>query len=133
MAHRKMYTYNGKSCCLSELVRISGLSRDMILGRIREGWSVEDAVDTPKNAIPPSMAASVLAPVADVFFTAPVPGVFAHMQPTLHKKYRAEMHFVSKKQEVSKRYYIIQLDNGKPLIVYPNEFHFAKGAITSGH
>lgn len=43
------YEYNGKIYCLTSLAEISAVSLDSIRRRIRSGWSVEDAVNTPSK------------------------------------------------------------------------------------
>ena len=49
------YQYNGKEYTTSELVEISpvdGLTIHNITSRLREGWSIEDAVEKPKRKSP---------------------------------------------------------------------------------
>lgn len=43
------YEYKGKVYCLSALAEISEVRIDSIRRRIKQGWSVEDAVDTPSK------------------------------------------------------------------------------------
>lgn len=39
-----LYTYNGETKCLAEWVRVLGLNKDRIRGRIRNGMSFEKAI-----------------------------------------------------------------------------------------
>lgn len=118
------YFYNGTYHSVSSLERLSGISRTTLTDRLQSGWPVELAIMTPPqknqvNDLPPEMYKEGN---IDIVFTEPIPGVFKEMQPTLNKVYAAEPHCPGHKQLKSKLYYIITLDNGKPLIVYPNEF-----------
>lgn len=46
--HKKLLPYRGEMLTLDELVQLSpGVSRDRIIKRIGDGWSIEDAVDKP--------------------------------------------------------------------------------------
>lgn len=45
----KNYEYEGKIYCLTALAEISVVSKDSIRRRLKKGWSVKDAVDTPSK------------------------------------------------------------------------------------
>lgn len=43
-----LLTWQGRTACIAEWVEITGLPFDRILRRLRDGWSVEKALSTPK-------------------------------------------------------------------------------------
>ena len=45
----KNYEYKGKTYCLTALAEMSAVGIDSIRRRIKQGWSIEDAVDTPSK------------------------------------------------------------------------------------
>lgn len=122
---KQKYFYNGNYHSIASLERLSGISRTTLTDRLRSGWAVELAVTTPAkpcvNDLPPGMYKE--GPI-NVQFAQPIPGVFPWMQPTLKKVYKAEPHCPGRTYQKSKLYYIITLDNKKPLIVYPGEFEW---------
>lgn len=48
----RKYHYKNKDLTVKELVKLSGIGYDTMLNRLRHGWSVEDAVNTPLHAKP---------------------------------------------------------------------------------
>lgn len=49
----KTYQYKNKDLTVRELVALSdGIGYDAMLNRLRQGWSVEDAVNTPLHSRP---------------------------------------------------------------------------------
>lgn len=48
----KKYLYNNKELTAKELVALSGIGYDAMTNRLRKGWSVEDAINTPLHAKP---------------------------------------------------------------------------------
>lgn len=48
----KKYYYRNKDYTVKELVALSGIGYDAMLNRLRQGWSVEDAINTPLHAKP---------------------------------------------------------------------------------
>ena len=120
----KVYVYRGNEYSMTGLVELSGLSEGILYRRInKEKWSVEDAVETPKSHrqhhhLEPGLGGKRLV----VTFVRPIASVIECMQPRLHKEYVAEPSSCSSPASRTKIYYVITLDNGKPLIVYPDEF-----------
>ena len=119
----RTYNYRGTEYSMAGLVELSGLSEGILYRRIRkEGWSVETAVETPRvhrcQHLEPRWKGKPLI----VMFNEPVLSVFSWMQPILHKEYLAKPFDGTLPAGSAKAYYIITLDSGKPLIVYPNEF-----------
>lgn len=43
----KRVKYKGKEYTIAELARLNGMSRRTLSGRLRNGWSIEAAVETP--------------------------------------------------------------------------------------
>lgn len=116
----KKYLYYGEKHTIAQLAEISGQSTDFIRNRINRGWSVEAAVDTPKEEgqiIPTEYMGKVLT----VCFHEPLASVFPSMQPKRETPYIA-CPATSMNRSCSKTYYTINLDNEKKLIVYPGEF-----------
>jgi hypothetical protein len=122
---RTKYFYDGSYHSISSLERLSGISRTTLTDRLKSGWSVKMAVTTPAktrvNDLPPAMYKE--GPI-NVRFTQPILEVFPWMQPTLGKIYKAEPHCPGNTYQKAKLYYVITLDNNKPLIVYPGEFEW---------
>lgn len=44
-----IYTYRGVDMCAADLAKISPVHAETIKARVKKGWSVEDAVNTPKT------------------------------------------------------------------------------------
>lgn len=117
------YFYQGHYYTGEKLAQLSGLSVRCVYDRLRAGWSVEDVL---KNGQVGSMAVleeKWRGKILEVKFHKYIPSVFAKMQPVLGKSYVATPSQRPKKGTSHYRsFFCITLDNGKPLIVYPNEF-----------
>lgn len=49
----RKYTYKGKQLTVKELVKLSdNIGYDTMLNRLRQGWSVDDAIKTPLHSRP---------------------------------------------------------------------------------
>ena len=49
----RKYLYNNKDLTVKELVALSnGINYDTMLNRLRHGWTVEDAINTPLHSRP---------------------------------------------------------------------------------
>lgn len=48
----KKYHYRNKDYTVKDLVALSGIGYDAMTNRLRHGWSVEDAINTPLHAKP---------------------------------------------------------------------------------
>lgn len=117
----KTVEYQGKLVTLNELSAMHGVPVTCINNRLRNGWDIEVAIREPvsptKQLKPlPEMFAD--GKVVEVVFTSHIPGVFSHMQPRLMKKYR----LIALQSMCKDPIFTITLENGKPLIVYPEEF-----------
>lgn len=119
--NKRVYTYKGIEYPITTLAKMSGLSLGNLKRRLDRGWSVEDAVDTPPRSTDAEGPTILTQPVL-IAFPAAIPGVFDHMQPLHSRVYIAYPHFSEGTKATTKIYYIMTLDNGKPLIVYPGEF-----------
>lgn len=48
----KKYRYRNQEYTVKELVKLSGIGYDTMLNRLRQNWTVEDAVKTPLHSRP---------------------------------------------------------------------------------
>lgn len=48
----KKYHYNNKDYTVKELVKLSGINYDTMTNRLRQGWTIEDAINTPLHSRP---------------------------------------------------------------------------------
>lgn len=48
----KKYKYRNQELTVKELVALSGIGYDTMLNRLRQGWTIEDAVNTPLHSRP---------------------------------------------------------------------------------
>ena len=117
---RAKYEYKGKNYTATELSVISGLAADAIRRRINSGWSVEKAINTPLKKPAQKVVKTEIR--CKVMFLEPIPGVFESMQPKLNKVYIAKQCETTRKSKNNRDFCIITLENGKKLIVYPDEF-----------
>lgn len=133
MSNVKKWKLNDTYYTTSELVKISGLPKSALASRLRNGWDVEPAITTPlsKKTIGTASPQLFAQGNVDVKFLTPVPGVFQEMQPKLNQIYAATPYCTSSQKLKAKLYYIITLDNGKPLIVYPGEFEIIGQTATA--
>lgn len=122
---RRCYGYNGGTYTIPELARLSGIPYSTIYARLQDGFSIEEAVS------PGLKRCDARGPVVDkkwdgktleVVFHKRVP-VFQHMQPSLEKVYIAEpgVNNASPRRRC-RQHFLITLESGNKLIVYPNEF-----------
>ena len=116
----KLFEYNGVHYTAAELSELSGIKTAIIRQRINSGWTVKKAVTTPTKKTPPRTAKRE--EKYRVVFTRPVPEVFKEMQPRLNKVYIAVQHEGHSSKKTNRSFYTITLENGKNLIVYPDEF-----------
>lgn len=127
---KNLYCYKGEKYDLSELSRLGGKSPALIYRRLRHGWSVEDAVDVPAqeedSAIPKCWKGKSLR----VVFREAVKGVYPVMQPRRGAVYIARPGGSCGGKACGTRlYFVVMLENGKPLIVYPGEFEILGVAV----
>ena len=132
MSYILQWNYRGNTYTTDELAKLCGKPRRILADRLANGWEVEAAVSVPvaPKMIMLSAAEHYENGPINIVFTEHISGVFAHMQPVLHKQYTAHPHCASNDKHKAKLYYTIVLDNGKPLIVYPGEF-VAIGGVTA--
>jgi hypothetical protein len=98
-----------------------GVPITAINNRLARGWDIERAITEPAQQkkvekLPPEFTNGN---IVKAIFTHPLSQVFQHMQPRLNKPYIVTAHASTVQMAVV---YSITLENGKPLIVYPNEF-----------
>lgn len=121
---RAKYCYNGEYYTVADLSRLTGLSISSLYNRLKSGWNVEDAVETPvEECCTQTLEERWRGKTLSILFHEPIPEVFSEMQPMLEKVYIAipSIHNGGK-EHGGKQHFVITLDNGKPLIVYPGEF-----------
>lgn len=65
----KKYHYKNKELTVKELVALSGINYDTMLNRLRQGWTVEDAIKTPLHSRPNKAKVDLMEsiPRADTF------------------------------------------------------------------
>lgn len=132
MTEKYYYEYQGQMLSLAQLEQISGVRKETIRTRINNGWTVEAAVQntSPGNDlahIPPDMEGKSLY----VRFPRHIDSVISRMQPSISKTYIATPHLGGTKRNSATLFYIIRLDNSKPLIVYPGEFEIVSAVTDS--
>ena len=115
-----------KQCCNAGGFVESGFSYGNVSAS--NGWDsqiIPLASGKPKviDSFPPEMYANGN---INICFLNHIPGFFERMQPVIGKVYSAKPHYRQDKLK-AKLYFIIRLDNGKPLIVYPGEFKWIEG------
>lgn len=123
----KHYQYKGADYTLTQLAKISPVSGRTIQKRIDAGWSVESAVETPftitgEELIPQEYRDKVL----EIRFSEPIGTVFGSMQPRLDRSYIARPSPPSRNHNKTRLYYVMELEPGRPLIVYPGEFEIVR-------
>lgn len=125
------FLYNGVEYTLAELANISHLHRDTILNRLSKGVSIEEALEMPPGQLPYHNREDI-GKTIPIVFQQPLPSVYGAMQPVLGKQYMATIHGrQTGSNNLCKVFYIIQLENGKPLITYPGEFRVIEKETTS--
>lgn len=117
----KKYEYNGTVCTLTELIQFSSVSQKTLSKRLANGWDVKQAVETP-TTIGTYARQTEKQEEIQIIFSAPVPNVFAQMQPVIGKIYTAKVHICNRRAQMCKYFYTINLAPGRPLIVYDGEF-----------
>ncbi len=121
----RKYNYRGKEYTVKQLSQKSGIYHTVLYSRLKKGWTIEEAVETPAEMLPTNLEERWQGKELDILFKEPIPNVYPWMQPTIDKIYHAVPAEVKAQNSGSKRaryYHIIRLENGGPLIVYPNEF-----------
>lgn len=65
----KKYQYKNKEYTVKELVALSGIGYDTMLNRLRQGWKIDDAINTPLHSRPTKTKIDLLEtiPRADTF------------------------------------------------------------------
>lgn len=125
------FLYKGVEYTISELASISHLHRDTILNRLNKGVSIEEALEMPPGQLPHHNREDIGKSIP-IVFSQPLPSVRGTMQPVLGKQYIATIHGRhSGSNNLCKVFYIVQLENGKPLITYPGEFRIVREETAS--
>lgn len=129
---RGVYECDGGLVTVAEMAELTGLSETGVRNRLKRGWTAKEIVSKPstRSRAKDQLGDSMVEPI-EIMFERHINGVYASMQPKIGKVYEA---YPNKEQyEYHQRaFYIIMLDNGKPLIVYPNEFEIAEKAKKGG-
>ena len=121
MQSTTLYEYHGISYTLNELARMSHIHRDTILRRLDWGMTVEEALDQPNSRSLPMLSRSDIGKHVPIVFNTFVP-VKQEMQPILGKQYIAKICGSPHDSQQCRVFYLVELENGKPLITYPGEF-----------
>ncbi len=116
----KTYLYENEYCTLAEIAQKANLDFEKFRNRVYEGWDVEAAIadqleETPQLA--PEWEGLNLV----VRFPKILP-VNSDKQPKCDQEYVAWIQGTTIRSGKAKRFYIIQLSDSTPLIVYPTEF-----------
>ena len=119
---RELFEYHGAFYTMAELCRMTNLHRDTIRRRLEWGWSIERIFNAAFDQ--PECQAEIGKRVP-IIFREDVP-VVSWMQPTIGRKYYATVCGSSRQSQLSKVFYVIELENGKKLVTYPGEFEFVK-------
>ena len=129
MSSPKKYWYMDKQYTLQELSEIGNISISALRTRIKLGWDIEEAVTKPLEekyaTVDPQWRGKPLI----VMFTSPLSSVKQNMQPRMNKEYIARPNQSRVSSGRSREYFIINLENGLPLIVYPKEFEVLREAV----
>lgn len=120
---RKLYKYQGQEMTAHALSKIAVVSETALRKRLRAGWDVEAAVTTPISENHAAVDPELFERDIMVEFTQHINSVKSEMQPTLNKVYRGRMYHGNTNLFRTKIFCVIHLDNGLPLIVYPDEFN----------
>lgn len=127
MYSKQIYEYQGVEYSISQLSRQFNIRRDILSRRLKSGWSVEKAVNTPTREMMKDFDKELIGKQIPVIFKSSPP-VLPEMQPILGKQYIATV-CGTKETAHSHIYYIITLENGKKLITYPNECYALRAVI----
>lgn len=52
----KLYELNGRAMCIADWARESGRPDELIRDRVKRGWTLEEALNTPSGELPPRLA-----------------------------------------------------------------------------
>jgi len=113
--------YNGEKISVQKLADMIGRSSATVHKRIKDGWTVENIIDEYCNQ-KEIVDLRPFGKFLQIVFLEPIYSVFASMQPRLGKAYTAELHCLPDKFGHTRQFAVVNLENGKPLIVYPGEF-----------
>lgn len=122
MSKRVYHEYKGRMCSVAEISRMSGVPLHMLYDRLAEGWSVKEAIETPRGSRDPAVDPQFAGKILKVSFSRYIPSVFRSMQPELNTPYIAYPSTRRNRQKNVRPFYVVNLDVGNPLIVYPGEF-----------
>ena len=125
------YFYQGRYMTIDVLMQYSqGISMNTVLTRLQDGWDAEAALkpQKPEGELDPKWHNKDLV----VSFAKTLGGVFPEMQPQLNKPYVAYYNRQTYSKHSAKHFFVIHLENGKKLIVYPHEFNIIREAFPAG-
>lgn len=128
MKKKRMRTveYDGQKYTVSDLAQKFNINKRVIYGRLYAGLTGEDLV-RPSVRRSPCVAPGWAKKTLVVQFPASLSRVTGPMQPRLGVDYIATPgHDVTSLS--ARQFYIVTLENGWPLVVYPNEFTIIKEA-----
>ena len=115
------FFFRGEMRTTKEIAEFSkSISPNTVYHRLKDGWD-------PERAILPDLADTVISKEWEdkdllVSFPHPLGGIIPSMQPICNKPYIAYHNRPSASKQSLKHFFIIYLENGKPLIVYPHDF-----------
>lgn len=113
--------YQGKKITMAEISRMTGIGEKAVRNRIKNGWDIEKIIKTPARKTTRKQEPEFV----EVIFRKPVPGVIKSMQPILNQPYVAQRGVqYDDPRLLFHQFYIVKLENGMPLIVYPKEIEF---------
>lgn len=112
--------YHGQPIHFRDVAKKNGVAVSTIYRRRRAGWSDERIVETPQYCGREPKEKEIVTETVEVLFREPIGNVFESMQPKLNQVYVAVR--TAEVGSGDRPFYIITLDSGKRLIVYPEEF-----------
>lgn len=123
MTTNEPYPFRGEMCSIGIIARKAGVSVRYLKSQLENGIMPEEAValaleERQRCTIDPKWKGKAL----EVVFREPLSSVKKDMQPRLNTKYIATPGRPTTGTTSVRPNYLIRLENGKPLIVYPGEF-----------
>ena len=121
MAKKKLYEYQGEMYTLQDFSEMYGVPVRTIAHRLYSGWKLEKAImpqKRPKKGETELPQEFANGNIVKAIFPEPLSSVFAHLQPKRNKEYVVEARECYRAAPC----YLITLESGTRLIVYPDEF-----------
>lgn len=120
--------YKGKLCNVSQLATEHGMSPICVVNRLRNGWSIEDALSNRSgyHAISEYFPEFKDGNTVYCVFTQPLASVYKKMQPELNREYELYARCIGTTCKVPTFFIYLDENKEKPLIVYQKEFTISR-------